>query len=98
MGVQLIPAVDLLGNDATRLEQGDYDRELFRRPAESFIATAAATRPPLIHLVDLDGARSGHLRTEVLARCIAAAGDVPVQVSGGIRSVESARGLRGELR
>ena len=88
--MQIIPAVDLLGNDATRLEQGDYNRELFRRPAAAFVAEVAATAPPLIHLVDLEGARSGQLRPDVLTDCLAAANGVPVQVSGGIRSIEAA--------
>jgi phosphoribosylformimino-5-aminoimidazole carboxamide ribotide isomerase len=91
--MQLIPAVDLLGSDATRLEQGDYSKELFRRPAVDFVARVAATRPPWLHLVDLDGARSGILRLELLADCVAAAGDVPVQVSGGVRSVRAAESL-----
>jgi phosphoribosylformimino-5-aminoimidazole carboxamide ribotide isomerase len=88
--MQLIPAVDLLGRDATRLEQGDYGRELFRRPATELVAAAAALGPPLIHLVDLEGARSGSVRPDVIAECLAAADGVPVQVSGGIRSVSTA--------
>jgi phosphoribosylformimino-5-aminoimidazole carboxamide ribotide isomerase len=89
--VQIIPAVDLLGTDATRLEQGDYDRELFRRPATAYIRDIAASRPPLIHLVDLEGARSGQFRSDVISQCLAAAGDVAVQVSGGVRSLETAQ-------
>lgn len=91
--MQIIPAVDLLGTDATRLEQGDYDRELFRRPGAAYVAEIAATRPPFIHLVDLDGARSGQFRPDVIAECLAAAGDVPVQVSGGVRSIETAQAV-----
>ncbi len=86
----MIPAVDLLGEDATRLEQGDYDRELFRRPAVAYVEEVASTAPPLIHLVDLEAARSGRLRADVLERCLAAAGSVPVQVAGGIRSPDAA--------
>ena len=88
--MQLIPAVDLLGEDATRLEQGDFDRELFRRPATDFVRLVAATKPAMIHLVDLQGARDGVLRPDVLKACIEAAGGIPMQVSGGIRSRESA--------
>lgn len=88
--MQLIPAIDLLGDDATRLEQGDYERALFRRPAEEWVAELAAASPPYLHLVDLDGARSGVLRLDLLRRCVAAAGGVPVQVSGGIRTLASA--------
>lgn len=89
--MQIIPAVDLLGSDATRLEQGDYDRELFRRPGAAYVAEIAATRPALIHLVDLDGARSGQFRPDVISECLKAAGDVAVQVSGGVRSLDTAQ-------
>ena len=36
--MQLIPAIDLLGDYAVRLEQGDYERVLFRQPLEEFFA------------------------------------------------------------
>ena len=36
--MQLIPAIDLLGLDAVRLEQGDFQRVLFRQPIEEFSA------------------------------------------------------------
>ncbi len=89
--MQLIPAIDLLGDDAVRLEQGDYDRVLFRQPLEDFVRRVVATGPELIHIVDLQGARDGAVRLNVVARCVGAAGGVALQISGGIRSVESAR-------
>ncbi len=89
--MQLIPALDVLGDDAVRLEQGDYDKVLFRHPLEEFMGRLVATRPPLIHVVDLQGARDGALRPEVIERCRVAAQGTPLQVSGGIRSVPSAR-------
>jgi phosphoribosylformimino-5-aminoimidazole carboxamide ribotide isomerase len=89
--MQVIPALDLLGDDAVRLEQGDFERVLFRQPIEEFMARIVATAPPLIHIVDLQGARDGALRSDVVLRCAAVAGDVPLQVSGGIRSIEAAR-------
>ncbi|HVB70074.1 MAG TPA: HisA/HisF-related TIM barrel protein [Acidimicrobiales bacterium] len=88
--MQLIPAVDILGEDAVRLERGDFDRVLFRRPVDEFVQLVAATSPPLIHLVDLDGARSGTPRLELVRRCVALASPVPLQVSGGLRRVEDA--------
>ena len=88
--MQLIPAVDILGEDAVRLERGDFDRVLFRRPLEEFVRLVSATSPPLIHLVDLDGARSGTPRPELVRRCVALASPVPLQVSGGLRRVEDA--------
>jgi phosphoribosylformimino-5-aminoimidazole carboxamide ribotide isomerase len=89
--MQLIPALDLLGDDAVRLEQGDYERVLFRQPIEEFMARIVATDPPLIHVVDLQGARDGTLRLDIVQRCVVVAGGIPLQVSGGIRSVETAR-------
>jgi phosphoribosylformimino-5-aminoimidazole carboxamide ribotide isomerase len=91
--MQLIPAIDLLGDYAVRLEQGDYERVLFRQPLEEFFARVVATSPDLIHVVDLQGARDGALRTDVIARCATMAGTIPLQVSGGIRSLEAARAV-----
>ena len=89
--MQVLPALDLLGNDAVRLEQGDFDRVIFRQPIEDFMARIVATEPPLIHVVDLQGARDGALRLDVVQRCATAANSIPLQVSGGIRSLEAAQ-------
>ena len=89
--MQIIPALDLLGDNAVRLEQGDYDRVLFRQPIEEFMGRIVATKPELIHVVDLQGARDGALRLDVVTRCLSAAQGIPLQVSGGIRSIEAAK-------
>lgn len=89
--MQLIPALDLLGDDAVRLERGDFQRVLFRHPFEEVLERIVATAPALIHVVDLQGARDGSLRHEVIARCKNIAGTIPLQVSGGLRSLEAAR-------
>jgi len=92
--VQVIPAVDVLGDDAVRLERGDYDRVLFRQPLEEYVTRVlAATEPDLLHIVDLQGARDGAFRPEVLTRCQSASGATPLQVSGGIRTPDQARAL-----
>jgi phosphoribosylformimino-5-aminoimidazole carboxamide ribotide isomerase len=91
--MQVIPAIDLLGDDAVRLEQGDFERVIFRQPIEEFMTRIVATEPPLIHIVDLQGARDGALRPDVVRRCVALAGGIPLQVSGGIRSLEVARAI-----
>jgi phosphoribosylformimino-5-aminoimidazole carboxamide ribotide isomerase len=85
--MQVIPALDLLGDDAVRLEQGDFDRVIFRQPIEEFMARIVSTAPTLIHIVDLQGARDGALRMDVIQRCASVADGVPLQVSGGIRSL-----------
>src|SRR4051794_2704304 len=90
--IEVIPAVDVLGEGAVRLERGDYDSVIERAGepvalAQRWVAAGAVR----IHLVDLDGARNGRVRPE-LVRAIAASG-APVQASGGIRSLADARAL-----
>ena len=90
--IEVIPAVDVLGESAVRLERGDYDAVVERAGEPVALAqrwVAAGARR--IHLVDLDGARSGQVRPG-LVRAIAELG-VPVQASGGIRSLDDARAL-----
>jgi phosphoribosylformimino-5-aminoimidazole carboxamide ribotide isomerase len=93
-GFQIIPAVDVVGEEAVRLRQGDFARVVAQAgdPAE-LVARYAATRPPLIHVVDLDGARSGTIRPDLVARLAAEAGPTPLQASGGIRSLADAQVL-----
>jgi phosphoribosylformimino-5-aminoimidazole carboxamide ribotide isomerase len=91
---QVIPAVDLLGDEAVRLEQGDYDRVTLREADPSaLVARFAQAGARLVHIVDLDGARSGRLRPELIGRLVAAARPAEVQASGGIRSIADARAL-----
>lgn len=91
--MQIIPALDLLGDDAVRLERGDFTKILFRQPIEEFMGRLVATKPTLIHVVDLQGARDGAVRPEVIERCRRAARGTPLQISGGIRSLETARSV-----
>jgi phosphoribosylformimino-5-aminoimidazole carboxamide ribotide isomerase len=90
--IEVIPAVDVLGEEAVRLHQGDYDAVVERADDPVLLAGRwAAAGARRIHLVDLDGARSGRVRPELVAR-VAAVG-LPVQASGGIRSLADARAL-----
>lgn len=88
---QVVPAVDLLGADAVRLERGDFESVVSRVPdpvglVQRFVVAGAT----LVHVVDLDGARSGQIRPDVVRRLADAAAPAQVQASGGIRSVEDA--------
>ncbi|MGH9019976.1 MAG: HisA/HisF-related TIM barrel protein [Acidimicrobiales bacterium] len=89
--MQLIPALDVLGGDAVRLERGDYRRILFRRPLDEMLDAIVATDPPLVHVVDLDGARDGVPTPGLVARVATRCRGVGLQVSGGLRGVDSAR-------
>lgn len=92
--IEVIPAVDVLGDGAVRLHRGDYDRVVDEAGDPIALATRfAAAGARRIHLVDLDGARSGHPRPELVRTVVGAVAPIPVQASGGIRSLEDARAL-----
>ena len=93
--MDVIPAIDLLGERAVRLTQGDYDRaKQYGEPVE-LVRTFAAGGATRLHVVDLDGARAGRIRPDVVAALVDAAAPVPVQASGGVRSVADAEALIG---
>jgi phosphoribosylformimino-5-aminoimidazole carboxamide ribotide isomerase len=92
--IEVIPAVDVLGAGAVRLHRGSYDDVVERAgdPIELAVvfAGAGATR---IHLVDLDGARSGRIRPDLVRSVAGRVRPALLQASGGIRSLDDARTL-----
>ena len=92
--MEIIPAIDLLDGACVRLHQGDYAP--VTRFSEDPVAQAlswqsqGATR---LHLVDLDGAKRGEPINDAAVRAITAALDIPVQLGGGVRSLERAEEL-----
>jgi len=89
----VLPAVDLLGEEAVRLEQGDFGRVAARAQPKELVRRFAAAGARMIHVVDLDGARRGLIRTDVISSLVEAAGPAKVQASGGIRSLADAERL-----
>ena len=92
--MEIFPAIDLLDGACVRLHQGDYDQ--VTRFSEDPVAQAlswqsqGATR---LHLVDLDGAKRGEPINDAAVRAITSALDIPVQLGGGVRSLERAEEL-----
>jgi imidazole glycerol-phosphate synthase subunit HisF len=80
-----IPSLDLLDGRAVRLTRGDFrDVTVYGDPLDLAASWDAPARTPL-HVVDLDGARSGNATHFGVVRALADAG-FRVQVGGGIRS------------
>src|SRR5689334_23277434 len=89
--IEVIPAVDVLGEGAVRLHRGEYDHVVERAgdPVELAAAFAAAGAAR-VHLVDLAGARSGRPRPDLVRTVAAAVTPALLQASGGIRSLDDA--------
>lgn len=88
----LLPAIDLRGGRVVRLRQGDFARETAYADDPVAVARGFADGGARwLHVVDLDGARSGKpAHAEVIGRIIAAVGDrVSVEVAGGLRSASA---------
>lgn len=92
----VFPAIDLRGGRCVRLVQGDfersteYDADPVERAREWERRGARA-----LHVVDLDGAVEGRPVQLDLVGEIARSVDVPVQVGGGIRTLDDVRDARG---
>lgn len=84
--MKLYPAIDLRGGQAVRLYQGDYDQMTVYNPDPVAQAKAfAAAGAKYLHVVDLDGAKDGLAVNFFTIQSITAAGDLFVEVGGGIR-------------
>lgn len=89
MFFEVIPAIDIRGGRCVRLFQGDYARETTY--ADDPVAVARrweSLGAPRLHVVDLDGARSGQPENRRVMGDICMAVKIPVEVSGGMRNLE----------
>ncbi|HEV7720748.1 MAG TPA: HisA/HisF-related TIM barrel protein, partial [Iamia sp.] len=85
--MDLFPAIDLRGGRCVRLTQGDFDREtVYGDDPVAQAKVFADAGAPWIHVVDLDGARTGDGANREAITAIAAAVTTPVQTGGGIRT------------
>jgi phosphoribosylformimino-5-aminoimidazole carboxamide ribotide isomerase len=88
----IIPAIDIRGGKCVRLCQGDYMQEtVYSEDPVKIAKKFEEDGAQMLHVVDLDGARSGYPLNLPLAGEIAQAVKIPVQFGGGIRSLDIAR-------
>lgn len=85
----LFPAIDIRDGKCVRLIQGNYDKEIIYGDSPTDMALEWEKQgAEFIHIVDLDGAKTGNSSNRKAIQAIAKAVTVPVQVGGGIRSME----------
>ena len=86
----VIPAIDIRQGNSVRLKQGRIDAETVHSTDPVFIAKLwKAKGAQRIHVVDLDGAFNGAGMNGEIIKKICASVDIPVEVGGGIRDMES---------
>jgi phosphoribosylformimino-5-aminoimidazole carboxamide ribotide isomerase len=92
-----IPAIDIRGGRCVRLVEGDFARETAYGDDPSEMAQHwEAEGAQRLHVVDLDGARDGIRGNAEVIRRLLGAVQIPVQVGGGIRSLDTAQSLLAE--
>jgi len=88
---ELIPAIDILDGRCVRLSQGRYDQVTVYENDPAKLAAEFARHPlRRLHVVDLDGAKAGRpCNREAVCAILAQMEGVPVELGGGIRTLES---------
>jgi len=92
--MDVIPAIDLLEGRCVRLYQGDYTRsQVFDDDPVAVACQWVEQGAARLHLVDLDGAKTGQPVNLKTIAAIVQAVNIPVQVGGGVRDRQRAEDL-----
>jgi phosphoribosylformimino-5-aminoimidazole carboxamide ribotide isomerase len=88
--VILYPAIDILGGNAVRLTQGEFEaKKVYEQDPLAAARVWVGEGARRLHVVDLDGARAGHPVNLEHVRRIAHELGVPIQLGGGLRTAEA---------
>lgn len=86
---EVIPAIDLIDGKCVRLTQGDFNRKIIYSENPLEVAqTFEAAGIKRLHVVDLDGAKSGKLTNLTVLRKIAKSTNLAIDFGGGIKTDE----------
>lgn len=90
----IYPAIDIRGGRCVRLTEGRFDAEtVFADDPAEMALKWAGCGAEYLHLVDLDGALAGEGKNLPVIRRIAESVSIPIQLGGGIRSLQAAEKL-----
>ncbi|MBQ8174232.1 MAG: 1-(5-phosphoribosyl)-5-[Clostridia bacterium] len=88
----IFPAIDLFEGKAVRLYKGDYDKmTVYHNDPTCVARDFAVAGASYLHLVDLEGAKTGVTPNLDTIRAILASADLFTEVGGGIRSMETVK-------
>ena len=86
----IYPAIDLIGGKCVRLTQGSYDDvTVYSAEPLDMAKEFEECGSPVIHMVDLEGARNGISANSDVIKKVAANTKLFVQTGGGIRSLQT---------
>ena len=92
--MEIIPAIDLLNGKCVRLNQGNYNEVTkFNSDPVKQAQVWESQGAKRLHLVDLDGAKTGEPINDETIKDIKKAISIPIQLGGGIRNIDRAEEL-----
>ena len=90
--MKIFPAIDLYGGQAVRLYKGDYDQMTVYDPEPlNTVRKFEAAGARHLHLVDLEGAKTGQTTNLPTIEKLAASTGLFIEVGGGIRTMDTVR-------
>ena len=83
----LLPAIDIYEGKAVRLYQGDYHQmTVYADRAADIASKFSDAGASWVHMVDLEGAKTGDTPNFQSVAAVARRGDLKVEIGGGIRN------------
>jgi cyclase len=90
--MKILPAIDILGGACVRLTEGKFeDKTVYATDPVAVARDFERQGASMLHVVDLDAAKSGRPVNQELILRIAGAVRIPIEVGGGIRDIPTAR-------
>ena len=90
----ILPAIDILGGNAVRLTQGDYQKQKkYSEFPEEVALKWQDAGAKFLHVVDLDGAKQGTLANIFTIKRIIDSINIPIEVGGGVRKMSDIENL-----
>lgn len=85
--IELIPAIDLIDGKCVRLSKGDYDtKKIYNENPLEVALEFEAHGITRLHLVDLDGAKAGHIVNYKVLETIASKTNLTIDFGGGLKT------------
>lgn len=93
----IIPAIDILDNEAVRLYKGDYSQKtVYSKAPWELIMAFEKTGAKLVHIVDLNGARNASdTNRDTIIKMKKACPELKIELGGGIRDMEKLKFYEG---
>lgn len=87
--MEIVPAIDIIGGKCVRLSKGDYDtKKVYNEDPTEVARQFADWGVRRLHVVDLDGAKAGHIVNHKTLEAICKIDRLTVDFGGGLKTTE----------